>query len=101
MCIAAPVLILDIGEGPMPMGHVLHAGETTSCCFAYVPEARVGDFVLVQNGFAMQVLDGGAVEESLAAFEELAGTLGNFDAPGFRGRSEPMTSDQELVERLL
>ncbi|MCL1922519.1 MAG: HypC/HybG/HupF family hydrogenase formation chaperone [Propionibacteriaceae bacterium] len=72
MCIAAPVPVLDIGEGPMPMGHVLSEGEPHPCCFAYVPEARAGDYVLVQNGFATQLLDDEAVTQSQAAFEELA-----------------------------
>ena len=75
MCIAAPVPILDIGEGPMPMGHVLHSDQPIPCCFAYVPEAVVGDYVLVQNGFAIQVLDEQAVKESLEAFEEMAANL--------------------------
>ena len=71
MCIAAPVPILDITEGAMPMGHVLHGGEPVECCFAYVPEAEVGDYVLVSNGFAMEVLDPQAAAQSLAAFQEL------------------------------
>ena len=75
MCIAAPVPILDLGEGPMPMGHVQHGGESVACCFAYVPEAKVGDYVLMQNGFAIQVLDDEAVRLSLAAFHELAEKL--------------------------
>ncbi|MCL1922261.1 MAG: HypC/HybG/HupF family hydrogenase formation chaperone [Propionibacteriaceae bacterium] len=72
MCIAAPVPILDISEGPMAMGHVLCDGEPHPCCFAYVPEARVGDYVLVQNGFATQLLDEESAALSMAAFEELA-----------------------------
>jgi len=71
MCIAIPVRILDIEEGPMPMGHVDHAGATVSCCLAYVPEARVGDYVIIQNGFAIEALDEQSAAESLAAFAEL------------------------------
>ena len=71
MCIAVPVRILDIGGGPMPMGHVDHAGNAVSCCLAYVPEARVGDYVIVQNGFAIDTLDEESAAESLAAFAEL------------------------------
>ena len=71
MCIAAPVRVLDISEGALPMGHISHGGEAISCCFAYVPEARVGDYVLIQHGFAIEVLDPVAAEESFAAFAEL------------------------------
>ena len=77
MCLAFPVPVLDIGPGPMPMGHVRHAGASLSCCFAYLPEAKVGDYVLVQNGFAVELLDATSASESLAAFAELAGQGGD------------------------
>jgi len=73
MCIAVPVRITDITAGPMPMGHVDHDGTSVSCCLAYVPEAVVGDYVVVQNGFAMELLDPVSAAESLAAFAEVTG----------------------------
>jgi len=73
MCIAVPTRVLDIGDGPMPMGHVDHAGRSVACCFAYVPEAQVGDYVIVQSGFAIEVLDEQSAAESLALFTEFAG----------------------------
>jgi hydrogenase expression/formation protein HypC len=71
MCIAVPVPVTDIGPGPMPMGHVSHNGRSLPCCFAYVPDTQVGDYVLVQNGFAIELLDAESVAASLAAFAEL------------------------------
>jgi len=71
MCLAFPVPVLDIGSGPLPMGHVSHGGASLPCCFAYVPEAQVGDYVLIQNGFAVELLDPTSAAESLAAFAEL------------------------------
>ena len=85
MCIAAPVPILDITPGPMPMGHVDSAGVALPVCFAYVPEAQVGDYVLVQNGFAMEVLDPQAAAQSLAAFAELAESTGMTGSTGVLG----------------
>ena len=73
MCTAVPVRILDISDGPMPMGHVDHAGRVVSCCFAYVPEAQVGDYVVIQNGFAIDLLDEESAAASLAAFAEVTG----------------------------
>jgi hydrogenase expression/formation protein HypC len=75
MCIAFPVPILDITDGPLPMAHVDHAGTAVSCCLAYVPEAQVGDYVLVQNGFAVDLLDPQSAAESLAAFAELSAAV--------------------------
>jgi len=72
MCIAVPVRIMDIGPGPLPMGHVDHAGTAVSCCFAYVPEAKVGDYVVVQNGFAIDVIDQQSAQASLDIFTEFA-----------------------------
>ena len=75
MCTAVPVKILDIGTGPMPMGHVDHGDRTVSCCFAYVPEAQVGDYVVVQNGFAIDLLDEESANAALAAFAEVDARL--------------------------
>ena len=72
MCIAVPVQITDLGSGPMPMGQVNHGGTLIPCCLAYVPEAQVGDYVVVQNGFAIDLLDPVSAAQSLAAFAELA-----------------------------
>lgn len=72
MCIAVPSLIVEILPGELPMGRVEHGGTVVTCCLAYVPEARVGDYVIVQNGFAVELLDPEAAAESLATFAELA-----------------------------
>src|SRR5690606_22408254 len=52
MCIGIPGKILAIREGLMPMADLDFGGTARECCLAYVPEARVGDYVLIQNGFA-------------------------------------------------
>ena len=77
MCIAVPCPIVEIVDGALPMARVRHGGTLVDCCLAYVPEARLGDYVLTQNGFAVQVLDAAAAAQSLAAFAELG-----LDAPG-------------------
>ena len=40
-----------------------------------MPEAKVGDWVLIQNGFAMDVIDEDSAKASLEAISELG--LGN------------------------
>ena len=71
MCVAVPAKITSIDSGAMPMARVVQGGRELSCCLAYVPEAVVGDHVLVQHGFAVELLDPQAAAESLAAFESL------------------------------
>ena len=75
MCIAVPARILTITPGAVAMGVVDHAGREVACCLAYVPDAVVGDYVVVNNGFAVEALDPQSAAESLAAFAE----LGAFD----------------------
>ncbi|MCL1838040.1 MAG: HypC/HybG/HupF family hydrogenase formation chaperone [Propionibacteriaceae bacterium] len=72
MCIAVPVRILDVDEGKMPMGHVDHDGVSVSCCFAYTPQAQVGHYAIVQNGFAIDVMDAETAAKSLELFAEIA-----------------------------
>ena len=75
MCVGFPLRIVAITPGELPMATLDAGGRSASCCLAYVPEARVGDYVLVQGGFAAVLLDAEAAAESLAAFAELDAVL--------------------------
>ncbi|WOP18677.1 HypC/HybG/HupF family hydrogenase formation chaperone [Raineyella sp. LH-20] len=68
---SVPSRIIRITPGVLPMADVRVADREITCCLAYVPEAQVGDFVLVQNGFAIDLLDPESAAQSLAAFAEL------------------------------
>ena len=85
MCLAIPGRILSIeGEDPaFRGGRVDFAGVVKRVNLSYVPEAQVGDFVLVHVGFAISTVDeteAGKVFEYLAAMGELA-ELGDGEAP--------------------
>ena len=59
MCVAVPGKILSI-EGHDPMlrsGRVDFAGVVKQINLAYVPDAKVGDYVLVHVGFAISTVD--------------------------------------------
>jgi len=56
MCLAIPGEILeifDVADGELPTGRVSFGGVTKHVCLAYVPDAGVGDYVLVHAGFAI------------------------------------------------
>lgn len=56
MCLAVPGEIVELDEGdPTELrgGRVSFGGVIRQVCLAYVPEARVGDFVIVHAGFAI------------------------------------------------
>jgi hydrogenase expression/formation protein HypC len=78
MCVTIPAQITDITGDALAMATVDVAGRSVECCLAYVPDAVVGDYVLVQNKFAIELLTAEAAKESLAAFAD----LGVIDGPG-------------------
>jgi len=70
MCLAVPAKILSIsGDEPiMRLGRVDFGGIVKEINLAYVPEARIGDYVLVHVGFAITVID---AAEAVRVFEHL------------------------------
>jgi len=59
MCLAVPGKILSIdGDDPLlRSGKVDFAGIQKRVNLSYVPEARLGDYVLVHVGFAISTVD--------------------------------------------
>ena len=72
MCLAVPGKIVNIeGEGLLRSGRVSFGGIVKNVNLAYVPEAKVGDYVIVHVGFAISVVD---EVEAMRTFEYLQGT---------------------------
>ena len=70
MCLAIPGKIESI-SGPdllLRMGKVNFGGIIKEASLAYVPEAAIGDYVLVHVGFALSRVD---EDEALKVFEYL------------------------------
>ncbi len=60
MCLAVPGRLLDITDPDDPLtrrGRVDFGGVVKEVNLAYVPEAGVGDFVIVHVGFAISIVD--------------------------------------------
>lgn len=70
MCLGVPGKIMSLsGDDPLTrMGKVSFGGVVKDACLAYVPEAKVGDYVIVHVGFAISRLD---EEEAQQVFEYL------------------------------
>ncbi len=70
MCLAIPGQVLSVaGEDPMMrMGRVRFGGVVKEVSLACVPEAVVGDYVIVHVGFAIGRLD---EQEAQQVFEYL------------------------------
>ena len=72
MCLAIPGQIQRIEEDELRTGTVSFAGVTKEVCLALVPEASVGDYVIVHVGFAIGKVDEQAAKESLSLIEQLS-----------------------------
>lgn len=78
MCLAVPGKILSIeGEDPLlRTGRVDFGGVVKSVSLAYLPEAQVGDYVVVHVGFAISRLDEAEAREVLGYLREIAALEG-------------------------
>ena len=75
MCLGIPGKIVEIwGERDevLRMGKVDFGGIVREVSLAYVPEARIGDYVIIHVGFALNVLDEQEAEETLDLFKEIS-----------------------------
>ena len=77
MCLAIPGKLKSItGDEPLSrMGKVDFGGIAKEVSLAYVPQAKVGDYVVVHVGFAISVVDeneANTVFEYLRKMDELA-----------------------------
>ena len=73
MCLAIPGRILDMaGDEPiLRVGRVDFGGIVKQINLAFVPEAEVGDYVLVHVGFAITVIDEAEAERVFRHLEEI------------------------------
>jgi len=75
-----PGQIVDVDEGGlMRMGKVDFGGVTREVCLAYVPEAQVGDYVIVHVGFAISQVDEAEAHETLRLMAEVGILEGELD----------------------
>jgi len=65
MCLGIPGKVLSVRDGELRTGRVDFGGVVKDVCLAYVPEAQVGDYVIVHVGFAITRIDEAAAERSL------------------------------------
>jgi len=69
MCLAIPALIKSI-DGHQAMVDI--DGVTREVSLQLTPEARVGDYVLLHTGYAINVIDADEAEETLKLLREIS-----------------------------
>jgi hydrogenase expression/formation protein HypC len=83
MCLAVPGKIISIDESnpEMKMAKVSFSGVTRVVCIQWLPDAAVGDYVLVHVGFALSKVDEKEAEETLRILREM-GDIEEETSPG-------------------
>jgi hydrogenase expression/formation protein HypC len=78
MCLALParvVALIDAETASVDLG-----GVRKPVSIALVPEARIGDYVIVHVGYALGLIDPEEAERTLALFAELAAANASTEA---------------------
>ncbi len=70
MCLAVPAKVVSIRDS---LATVELRGVTREASLLLLPEAKVGDYVLVHAGFAMQIIEKSDLEETEALWAEMNG----------------------------
>ena len=70
MCLAVPAKVTEIKDA---IGRVEISGVTRDVSLMLLPETKVGDYVLVHAGFAMQIVDEKSALEANALLAEMNG----------------------------
>jgi len=72
VCLAIPGKVTEVYEDRgLRMGRIDFAGTIRKACLAQVPEACVGDYVLVHVGFALSVVEPEEAERTYRLLQEL------------------------------
>ncbi|NJD09122.1 MAG: HypC/HybG/HupF family hydrogenase formation chaperone [Gemmatimonadetes bacterium] len=82
MCLGVPGQIVSITESVegLRMGRVSFAGLIKEVCLAYLPEAGVGDYVIVHVGFAISRVAEAEAREVFAYLDRM-GELAELTLP--------------------
>ena len=70
MCLAFPAKVVEIKDY---LAKVELSGVTRDVSLMLLPEAKIGDYVLVHAGFAMQIVQQKEVDNMLSLFDEMNG----------------------------
>ncbi len=72
MCLGVPGKIIEVYEtNELKMGKIDFGGVIRESCLEYVPEANVGEYVIVHVGFAISLLSEKEANETLELLREI------------------------------
>ena len=72
MCLAIPGKVLKINDkSGIVMGKIDYAGTINDACLSYVPDVKIGDYVIVHAGFALNIIDEVEAKKTLELWDEM------------------------------
>jgi len=73
MCLAVPGKILEITDGDelLKTAKVSFGGAKKTINISFVPEAKVGDYILAHVGFALNIIDEDEAQKTLDYLKEM------------------------------
>jgi hydrogenase expression/formation protein HypC len=81
MCLAIPGKVIEVFEDRgLRMARADFGGTVRKVCLEHLPDAGLGDYVLVHVGFALSKVDPEEAERTYRFLEEL-GQLGELEVP--------------------
>ena len=73
MCLGVPGKIIEIYKnGELLMGKIDFGGVFREACLSYTPEAKVGDYVLIHVGFALNIISEEEAKETISLLEQIS-----------------------------
>ncbi len=86
MCLAVPGKVVEMNANSTPlMGKVSFGGIKKEVCLDLVPEVKIGEYVIVHVGFAINKLNEEEAQETLKLLEQMGET---------EGRTNPDTGEK-------
>jgi hydrogenase expression/formation protein HypC len=81
MCLAVPGKVIEIDSNSNPiMGRVSFGGIKKEVCLDFVPDVKIGEYVIVHVGFAINTLNEEEARETLKLLEQM-GDSGSGQTP--------------------
>ncbi len=97
MCLAIPGKIVEIERDVQPvMAKVSFGGIQKRICLEWLPDAGVGDYVLVHVGFAISKMNEQEALETLKLLEEIEGAYKELE--GDERHEQQGKTDEETKE---
>ncbi len=73
MCLGVPgkVIAIQANANGMMMGKVEFGGVVKEICLAYLPDVKIGEYVIAHAGFALNIVDDAQAQEIFATLKKI------------------------------